>query len=159
MMMFYQETGPEEDGRLNTYEVYGVPLNARMVLLSSCNTGDGVLRSGEGVISLARGFSYSGSRSVVMSMWEIDDQSGTQIVCDFYRYLKNGYSKSEALRKARKDFLENADMLRSHPYFWSSLVVYGNNGPLYYPVLPLILSTGLSLLAVVLLFLFRHRPK
>ncbi len=159
MMMFYQETGPEEDGRLNTYEVYGVPLNARMVLLSSCNTGDGVLRSGEGVISLARGFSYSGSRSVVMSMWEIDDQSGTQIVCDFYRYLKKGYSKSEALRKARKDFLENADMLRSHPYFWSSLVVYGNNGPLYYPVLPLILSTGLSLLAVVLLFLFRHRPK
>jgi CHAT domain-containing protein/Tfp pilus assembly protein PilF len=159
MMMFYQEKSPEEDGRLNTYEVYGVPLNAKMVLLSSCNTGDGALRSGEGIVSLARGFSYSGSRSVVMSMWEIDDQSGTQIVCDFYRYLKRGYSKSEALRKARNGFLEQADMLRSHPYFWSSLVVYGNNTPLYYPLFPVILAIGLSVLVSLLFFIFRHRPK
>ena len=51
-----------------------------MVVLSSCNTGTGFLYSGEGILSLARGFIYSGSQSVVMSMWEIEDKSGTEIV-------------------------------------------------------------------------------
>jgi CHAT domain-containing protein len=102
-----------------------------MVVLSSCNTGTGLLYSGEGILSLARGFIYSGSQSVVMSMWEIEDKSGTEIVQMFYENLKKGYTKNKALKKARIDFLENSDQLRSHPYFWSALVVYGNNSSLY----------------------------
>ena len=66
-----------------------------------------------------------------MSMWEIEDKSGTEIVELFYKNLKKGYPKSVALRKARVTFLKNADLLRSHPYFWSAIVVYGNNTPLY----------------------------
>lgn len=131
-MLFYQEKDSVEDGNLNTYEVYGVPLKAKMVILSSCNTGAGIMHSGEGILSLARGFVYAGSQSVIMSMWEIEDKSGTEIVKSFYRYLKRGATKSNALRKARIDYLKNADMLRSHPYFWSSLVIYGNDAPLYY---------------------------
>ena len=121
-----------EDGYLKTFEIYGIPLKAKMVVLSSCNTGTGQLYSGEGILSLARGFIYSGSQSVIMSMWEIEDKSGTEIIEMFYKNLKNGFPKSVALRKARIDFLKNADQLRSHPYFWSALVVYGNNSPLYY---------------------------
>jgi CHAT domain-containing protein len=79
-----------------------------MVVLSSCNTGNGFLSTGEGILSLARGFIYSGSKSVVMSMWEIEDRSGTEIVKLFYKNLKRGYSKSDALKKARIDFLKNA---------------------------------------------------
>ena len=131
-MLFYQGNDSTEDGNLNTYEVYGVPLKAKMVILSSCNTGTGILHSGEGILSLARGFIYSGSQSVVMSMWEIEDRSGAEIVKSYYRYLKRGATKSNALRKARISYLKNSDMLRSHPYFWSSLVIYGNNDPLYY---------------------------
>jgi CHAT domain-containing protein/tetratricopeptide (TPR) repeat protein len=131
-LIFSQKNDPSEDGYLNTYEIYGIPLKAKMVVLSSCNTGTGQLSSGEGILSLARGFLFSGSQSVVMSMWEIEDKSGTQIVEMFYKNLKKGYPKSIALKKARIAFLDNADMLRSHPYFWSSLVVYGNNSPLYY---------------------------
>jgi len=67
-----------------------------------------------------------------MSMWEIEDKSGTEIVKMFYKNLKKGYPKSVALKKARIAFLENADQLRSHPYFWSTLVVYGDNAPLYH---------------------------
>lgn len=130
-MLFYQESDSADDGNLNTWEVYGLPLKARMVILSSCNTGNGLLHSGEGILSLARGFAYSGSQSVIMSIWEIEDRSGTEIIKDFYGQLKRGMPKSDALRKARLDYLENADMLRSHPYFWSSLVIYGNNAPLY----------------------------
>jgi CHAT domain-containing protein/Tfp pilus assembly protein PilF len=121
-----------EDGYLKTYEIYGIPLKAKMVVLSSCNTGTGLLFSGEGILSLARGFIYSGSQSVVMSMWEIEDKSGTEIVEKFYQNLKKGYSKSTSLKKARMDFLKSADQLRSHPYFWATLVIYGNNDPLFY---------------------------
>jgi CHAT domain-containing protein/Tfp pilus assembly protein PilF len=121
-----------DDGYLKTFEIYGIPLKAKMVVLSSCNTGSGRMSSGEGILSLARGFIYSGSQSVVMSLWEIEDKSGTEIVEKFYRNLKNGYSKSASLKKARIEFLNSADQLRSHPYFWSTLVVYGNNEPLYY---------------------------
>jgi CHAT domain-containing protein len=131
-LIFSQDDDFPEDGYLKTFEIYGISLKAKMVVLSSCNTGTGLLYSGEGILSLARGFIYSGSQSVVMSMWEIEDKSGTQIVEMFYKNLKKGYSKSDALKKARMEFLKNSDQLRSHPYFWSALVVYGNNAPLYH---------------------------
>lgn len=158
-MLFYQGKDSIDDGCLNTYEVYGIPLKAKMVILSSCNTGIGILHSGEGILSLARGFIYSGSQSVIMSMWEIEDRSGTEIVENFYRYLKKGHTKSNALRKARIDYLKDADMLRSHPYFWSSLVIYGNNAPLYYSG-KLAIIIGISFLlicAIMLLIYYRSR--
>lgn len=130
-MIFARNNNAPEDGLLYTYEVYGIPLNARMVVLSSCNTGSGQLSSGEGILSLARGFLYSGSQSVVMSMWEIDDKSGTEIIKRFYDNLKKGMSKGEALKKARKEYLKKASQLKSHPYFWASLVIYGENTPVF----------------------------
>jgi CHAT domain-containing protein len=156
-MIFTQGHDQPEDGFLNTYEVYGIPLKARMVVLSSCNTGSGILTSGEGILSLARGFLYSGSQSVVMSMWEIEDRSGTEIVKMFYDELHKGKSKSRALRKARSDYLRDASQLKSHPYFWSSLVVYGDNSPVYPGKLMTIIL--LSLAGIVLTaayFLYRR---
>lgn len=129
--MIFSDTDNKDDGFLFTFEIYGIPLMARMVVLSSCNTGNGVLATGEGILSLARGFMYSGSRSVVMSLWEIEDKSGTDIIRLFYRNLKRGYSKSEALRRARLTYLKTASQLKSHPYYWSTLVVYGDNKALY----------------------------
>ena len=122
-----------------------------MVVLSSCNTGTGLLFSGEGILSLARGFIFSGSQSVVMSMWEIEDKSGTEIVKMFYKNLKEGYSKSLALKKARIEFLKNADLLRSHPYFWSTLVIYGNNSPLYHS--KKLIITLIAVFVILILFL------
>lgn len=131
-LIFSSDNDTTDDRYLKTYEVYSIPLKAKMVVLSSCNSGSGYLYSGEGILSLARGFLYSGSKSIVMAMWEIEDRSGTEIVKGFYDNLKKGYSKSSSLRKARIQYLNKSDQLRSHPYFWSALVVYGNNNPLYY---------------------------
>ncbi len=158
-MLFYQEKDSVEDGSLNTYEVYGVPLKAKMVMLSSCNTGTGILHSGEGIFSLARGFVYSGSQSVIMSMWEIEDRSGTEIVRSFYRYLKKGATKSNALRKARINYLKKADMLRSHPYFWSSLVIYGDNAPLYYSGRPALITGSVVILIFAMLILSHRKSR
>lgn len=130
-MIFSQINDQPEDGFLNTFEVYGIPLKARMVVLSSCNTGSGILSTGEGILSLARGFIYSGSQSVVMSLWEIEDKSGTEIVTMFYDELMKGFSKSRALKKARTEYLKHASQMKSHPYFWSALTVYGDNSGVY----------------------------
>jgi CHAT domain-containing protein len=158
-MIFSQDNDSPEDGNLNTWEVYGIPLKAKMVILSSCNTGSGSLHSGEGILSLARGFVYSGSRSVVMSMWEIEDRSGAEIVNNYYRNIRHGASKSRALRKARLDYLRSSDMLRSHPYFWSSLVIYGNNTPIYFSIW-LKVAAGLLLLIIpALLFLIYRKSR
>ncbi len=154
--MVFSAEDNNEDGYLNTYEIYGIPLKAKMVVLSSCNTGVGLSYSGEGILSLARGFIYSGSQSVIMSLWEIEDRSGTGIVKDFYRNLKKGDSKSNALRRARMRYLKDADQLRSHPYFWSSLVVYGNNSPVYHSHQLLIILASAVLSAITAIIFYRR---
>ena len=157
-MIFSQIDDNPEDGLLYTWEVYGITLNARMVVLSSCNTGTGLLSTGEGILSLARGFLYSGSQSVVMSMWEIEDKSGTEIINNFYRNLKKGNTKSIALRKSRSAYLKRATQLKSHPYFWATLVIYGDNSPVYPSVGKIIMTTAfLLLLCTGLLFYLRKR--
>jgi CHAT domain-containing protein len=156
-LIFSSTSDSAEDSYLKTYEVYSIPLLAKMVVLSSCNSGSGYLYSGEGILSLARGFMYSGSESVVMAMWEIEDRSGTEIVKSFYDNLKKGYSKSSSLRRARIKYLRQADQLRSHPYFWSSLVVYGNNNALYYARHLFLLSTIAGIIFIFLLFYFWRR--
>ncbi|HUX95540.1 MAG TPA: CHAT domain-containing tetratricopeptide repeat protein [Bacteroidales bacterium] len=156
-LIFSPETSGVDDRYLRTYEIYGIPLKSRMVVLSSCNTGSGKLFSGEGILSLARGFIYSGSESVVMSMWEIEDRAGTEIVKLYYYYLKKGFSKSKALRKARFEFLKSADQLRAHPYFWSTLVIYGDNSALFKPKWIYFLFTFLVAFAIIALYYGKRR--
>lgn len=152
-MIFSMETDTVEDGMLNTYEVYNIPVKSKIMFLSSCNTGTGYLQSGEGVMSLARGFFYSGSPCVIMSLWEVDDLSGSGIVKEFYSNLKKGFTKSKSLRKSRIDYLADADQMRSHPYFWSTLIIMGNYDSVYLPVKKYFL---LSVFIIILYFIARY---
>jgi len=120
-----------EDNRLYAYEVYNLSLNAEMAVLSSCNSGFGKMHRGEGMMSLARGFYYAGCPSVVMTLWQVSDKSSSELMTDFYRYLKKGRSKQEAMRLAKINYLDNADDLTSNPYFWSGFVVLGDSSPIY----------------------------
>ncbi|GAA0891701.1 CHAT domain-containing protein [Fulvivirga kasyanovii] len=113
------------DGFLHLYELYNLQLQAEMVSLSACNTGEGQYYEGEGVMSLARGFMYAGVPNVMMSLWSVPDQSTSTIMQSFYGYLKEGMSKPEALRKAKLDYLSTADANTAAPYFWSGFVFIG----------------------------------
>ena len=155
-MIFNMEADTVEDGMLNTFEVYNIPVKSKMMFLSACNTGSGYLQSGEGVMSLARGFFYSGSPCVIMSLWEVDDRSGNDIVKDFYSNLKMGFSKSKSLKKARTKYLTDADQMRSHPYFWSTLVIMGNDDSVYFPLKRYLL---IAVLIIILYFLARYYYK
>lgn len=119
------------NGWLDTYEIYNLDLKARMAVLSACNTGSGRLQKGEGVMSLARAFLYSGCPSIVMTLWNIEDASSANIMIDFYQNLDNGLPKDEALRKAKFSHIQSADPLKAHPYYWLGYVSVGSQVPLF----------------------------
>ncbi|MCP4552270.1 MAG: CHAT domain-containing protein, partial [Bacteroidetes bacterium] len=129
-LVFTQGLDSIEDGFLNTYEIYNLTLNAQLAVLSACNTGGGKIINGEGIMSLARGFFYSGVPSIIMTLWEVDDKSGADIMTGFYRKLKDGLSKDVALQEAKLDYLATASQLRAHPYFWAAYVNIGSTNPL-----------------------------
>ena len=130
-LVFTETPGDDEDDLLNTFEIYNLKLSARLTVLSSCNSGTGKLQKGEGVMSLARGFIYAGCPSIVMTLWEVEDKSGVEMMRNFYHYLKKGYVKDEALRKAKLEFLQHANMENAHPYFWSAFVNIGDPGAIF----------------------------
>ncbi len=120
-----------EDNKLYAYEIYNMKLNAQMAVLSSCNSGFGKMLKGEGMMSLARGFMYAGCPSIIMTLWQVADKSSSELMTSFYKYLKRGKSKQEAMRLAKLDYLDSADDLTSNPYFWSAFVVLGDSTPIY----------------------------
>ena len=121
-----------EDNKLYAYEVYNLKLNAQMAVLSSCSSGFGKMQKGEGMMSLARGFIYAGCPSIIMTLWQVADQSSSELMTSFYKYLKKGKSKQEAMRLAKIEYLESADDITSNPYFWSGFVVLGDSSPIYH---------------------------
>ncbi len=149
------------DGLLNTFEIFSLKLNARLVVLSACSTGDGNYNQGEGVMSLARSFAYAGSPSILMTLWEVEDKSGVKLMKEFYTSLIKGMTKSEALRNAKIKFIKEAKPENSHPFFWSAYITMGNTDPLYgnkYPkVCILVVSVIIILLFLVLIYRKRNK--
>lgn len=155
-MAFTQQNDSVEDGFLNTYELYNMQLNSRMAVLSSCNSGSGKLRRGEGVMSLARGFVYSGCPSIIMTLWSVEDNSGVKLMTSFYSHLLQGKTKSEAIQQSKIDFIQHSDQLKAHPYFWSGYVVIGDNSSLFRTGKVIFILSGI-LVILVLAILFRKR--
>lgn len=141
------DTDSINDGYLNTQEIFNLNVPAEMVVLSACNTGRGEVVTGEGILSLANGFFYAGSKSLVMTLWTANDQSSALIMDQFYKNLAQGESKSQALRHAKLSYLEERNGLLAHPYYWAHFVVNGddrplvNSGPKYYWLIILVLLT------------------
>lgn len=117
------------DGLLHTHELFSLELNAELVTLSACNSGVGKLYAGEGVMSIAKGFAYSGAPNMIMTLWPVSDQATEAIMRYFYQSLKEGMPKHKALQKAKLDFIEEYRIGRSHPQLWGGLIVIGNTSP------------------------------
>ena len=106
-------------------------LRADMAVLSACNTGTGKLRKGEGIVSLARGFSYAGVPSIIASLWTANDEATPLLMTSFYTYLKQGQAKDEALRAAKIAAIQSGGDM-AHPYFWGAFIPIGNMQPLHF---------------------------
>ena len=101
-----------------------------MVVLSACETGIGKLLRGEGMASLSRGFSYAGAKSILTTLWSINDTKAADLMESFYKYLAEGFSKDVALGKAKREFLEKNDDYFAHPFFWAAYVPLGEMEPI-----------------------------
>ena len=113
-----------EDGLLSAYEIFKLKLNADLVVLSACDTGLGKEIRGEGLMSLMRAFMYAGTSSVVVSLWNVNDESASDLMVRFYRHLKkDGMTKSEALRQAQLETIQD----NGFPFFWAPFVLVGKS--------------------------------
>jgi CHAT domain-containing protein len=115
------------DEKLTLQELYLTKNNASLVVLSGCNTSLGKEEIGEGIMSLARGFFYSGSQSIVSSLWSVDDNATPQIMNTFYNNLAKGKTKSKALHNAKLDYIKNSSLTEASPHYWASFVLLGEN--------------------------------
>jgi CHAT domain-containing protein len=116
-----------EDNDLTAAELHTMQLNADLAVLSACNTGYGKLSKGEGVMSIARAFTYAGVPATVTSLWVASETSTPDIMVDFYKNLKAGMTKDAALRQAKLTYIENApESVAANPYYWAVFVPMGN---------------------------------
>jgi len=115
-----------DDGLLQAREISRLNLNAELVVLSACDTGEGRLEGQEGVANLVRAFMIAGARTVVASQWAADDTSTLALMTGFYRNLAAGYDRAEALRRAKQDILARFGA-NAVPYYWAGFVLVGES--------------------------------
>ncbi len=125
-LAFAQTTDTTDYELLYTRELYNMSLNADMVVLSACETGIGELQRGEGIISLARAFAFAGAKSIVTTLWRVNDAATKELMLLFYENLKDGKSKDDALWLAKRAYISRHKNEAALPYFWSGLVPIGD---------------------------------
>ncbi len=114
----------EEDGFLQVRELYNLRLNANLVVLSACQTGKGLMENGEGILGLPRIFFYLGARSVLSTLWGINDRVTAKFMNVYYSFMEKGKSKAQALRLAKQSMIKSK---YSHPYYWAGYVLNGES--------------------------------
>jgi CHAT domain-containing protein len=116
--------GRRQDGYLRLGDIYKLKLSADLVVLSSCDSALGRDLESEGIIGLPRGFLYAGAKSVIASLWKVNDDATATLMSRLYARIKKGESPSSALRGAQLEMLKDAQW--SNPYYWAAFVLQGD---------------------------------
>ncbi len=158
---FFDDSKKETEYKLSLSELYNLKLNAEMVVLSACETSRGKLSRGEGIMSLARGFAFSGCQSMVSTLWPVNHSATAQIMGFFYQNLENGLDKSKALHDAKMSYIENdlTNQSSAHPYYWAAYSLVGNANPIENGkgVKWWVWLITLSIVGFISYFIFKHR--
>lgn len=109
------------DGLLTVGELYSMRLDADLVTLSACETALGKIANGDDVVGLTRGFLYGGARSIVASLWQVDDRATGELMSSFYDAIGKGADKREALRAAQLQTMK----AYPHPFYWAAFEITG----------------------------------
>ncbi len=131
-LAFQQEGASSGFIKLYAKDIYNLRLQADLVVLSACETGLGRLRQGEGVISLARAFTYAGARSIINTLWAVDDESTATLMIAFYEQLIKGVPKDVALQRAKLSYLQQlaGKPEKLAPFYWAPSILIGEVSPL-----------------------------
>lgn len=123
--LIFNKNATEEDGALHLYELYGLQMQASLVVLSACATGVGDWQKGEGAYHMGRGFLYHGNPAMIISLWKIRDATVAGLMEKLYDDLSRGIDSDEALRNAKLQYIRQSDEITAHPSNWASLVGIG----------------------------------
>lgn len=115
-----------EDGLLSTLDIFNLQLDASLVTLSACDTGRTSVGGGDELYGLMRAFLSSGADGLVLSQWQVADQSTKELMVLFYKQLAEGQSRSGALCQAQRKMI--GDKEQSHPYYWAPFYFVGSAG-------------------------------
>ncbi len=120
--------GPDgEDGVLTALELASADLHGtELVVLSACETGVGEVRNGDGVYGLRRALVIAGSRSQVMSLWQVDDAATRDLMTAYYKRLDRGDGRSDALVTVQRKMLRKK--ATAHPFYWAAFIPSGDPG-------------------------------
>jgi CHAT domain-containing protein len=109
------------DSHLSLYDLYHMDLPAELLTLSGCVTGLSVMNEAEEPLGLARGLLFAGARSLLLSLWDVDDQSTADLMASFYSRLGEHRDRAQALREAMLDHR----LRYPHPYYWAPFRLIG----------------------------------
>jgi CHAT domain-containing protein len=125
VLSFANDRGEFQRSLLSTPNIFNLNLNSDLVVLSGCETGLGKEMKGEGLIGLTGGLMYAGSKSVVSSLWKIDDAGTASVMTNFYvKMIKDGLPPAAALRAAQIEAWKSQQW--QAPYYWAAFVHQGN---------------------------------
>ena len=112
----------DQGDKLDEAKIREMNLDADMIVLLACETGLGRIESGEGVRSLSRTFASTGVKSLLSSLWSVDDRKSYELMQNFYYELSLGYKKNVALRNAKLNLISKGSHKDAHPFFWSGFL-------------------------------------
>jgi CHAT domain-containing protein len=118
-----------EDGLLTAEEIASLDLSgARWAVLSACRTGVGAIRNGEGVLGLRRAFEIAGAGTLIMSLWQVEDEATSAWMKALYQARAANLSTAEAVRKASLDLLaaQRRAGRTTHPFYWGAFIAAGD---------------------------------
>lgn len=124
ILSLIDETAQPQDGYLRLGDIYKLKLSADLVVLSACSSALGKDMESEGIIGLPRGFLYAGAKSVIASLWKVDDEAAVVFMRNLYMRIRKGESASSALRDAQLDM--SREKRWREPFYWAGFVLQGD---------------------------------
>jgi len=124
ILSLIDKNGRKQDGYLRLGDIYNLKLSADLVVLSSCESALGKDLEAEGIIGLPRGFLYAGAKSVIASLWKVNDEATAKLMAGLYARIKRGESPSSALRGAQLEMVHDEQW--SKPYYWAAFALQGD---------------------------------
>ncbi|HKU76117.1 MAG TPA: CHAT domain-containing protein [Pyrinomonadaceae bacterium] len=128
VLSMVNKDGQEQEGYLTLHDIYYLDLPIDLVVLSACQTGVGKQVPGEGLIGLMRGFMHAGTQSVVVSLWNVDDEATAELMKRFYQHMlgKNELPPAAALRQAKREMLAHPNERWRAPFYWAGFIIQGD---------------------------------
>lgn len=134
-------------------QISNTKLNYKLAILNACETANGDIETGEGVINFSRHLYLAGIKSTITTLWKVDDEATATVIRNFYDELKNGNNTITSLHNSKLNYINNIKSIDDYdPYYWAGLIYTGkdlaleNNHYLLYSVIGVVLLIGLLIL-------------